>query len=130
MAEETKTPAKASKPKAPQDRKPKAPTSERVEITVGEGDQKRTIPAFRVTVNGITVHVPEEVFRDVDFIELMAEAQAGNETPMLITRAMKMMLSPADYQRVKNSTRGPSGRADIEDLARFYQAMMGAISPS
>lgn len=138
MAEESKT-KKTTATKAPQDRKPKQEKAkaEKVELEVetGERDESgkpkiRTVEAFRVTVQSLTVHVPVEAINDYEVIEILADAQRNGETPMHISGMMQIMLSEADHKRVKEALRGPNGRVSMPDITKFYMEMMQAINPS
>lgn len=129
--EATETPAK--KPaKQPQDRKTKAdkPKSEKVDVTIGEGDEKRTVTGYRVTIRSFTVTVLEEVFLDYELMELMAEIQTEGENPIQTARMLKLVLQPADHARMKDALRGPNGRVSIDVAAQYCLDLLEAVRPS
>lgn len=111
-------------PKKPADHKPKV---EKVEITVGEGDDARTIPARRVVVRGITVTVPDEALDDFELLDELAqlEDQKATRLPSVARR-----LFGDDYRSILDELRGPNGRVPIEAASTFIADVFGALNPN
>lgn len=114
--------------KQPQDRKPKddKPKVDKVDITVGEGDDKRTIPASRVAIRGVVVTVPHEALDDfevLDDMRALQDEEDASRMPALLRR-----LIGDDYKRVLNALRDPStGRVKVEDGTKFVWDLIGAL---
>lgn len=119
------------KPKAePQDHKLKVekPKVDTVEITVGQGEEERTVPARRVAIRGIVVTVPDENLDDFEVLDDMRavqDQQDASRFPALLRR-----LVGDDYKRVLDALRGPTGRVKVEDGILFVNDLIGALGPN
>ncbi|WP_119697044.1 hypothetical protein [Microbacterium halotolerans] len=119
------TPAAAKKP---QDRKPKAP--EKVEITLGEGDDKRVVPGHRVTVEGITLEVPDEAMDDFEILDDFRTARA-EEDPTAFPSILRRLVGETEYRRVIAELRDPAtGRVTISRGIDFVNGIFGALNPN
>ena len=124
----------ADKPKnvaQPQDHKPKSekPHVDTVEITLGDGDDARTVPARRVSLRGIVVTVPEEALDDFEVLDDIRAVQDAND-PSRMPALLRRLVSAEDYKRVIDALRGPNGRVKIEDGAQFVMELFGALNPN
>lgn len=112
-------------PKKPQDHKPKI---EKVEVTVGEGESARTIPARRVTIRGITVTIPDEAFDDFELLDELSqlEDQKANRFPAVAKR-----LFGDEYRMVLDGLRDKTtGRVPLEAAAEFIRDVFEALNPN
>lgn len=126
------TPAAA---KAPQDRQPKTvkPKVEKTEVTLGEGDDARTVPARRVTMpvapaKDITVIIADEALDDfevLDDIRAVQDANDASRLPSLLRR-----LVGDQYRTVLDQLRGPNGRVTTSDGAQFVLDLFQALNPN
>jgi hypothetical protein len=117
--------------KQPTDRKPKddKPKVDTVEIEVGEGKDKRTIPARRVAIRGVVVTVPDEAVNDfevLDDIRAVQDQDDASRLPALLRR----LVGDADYRRVMDALRGANGRVAIDVGSEFVLELFQALNPS
>lgn len=129
---------------APQDHQPKTekPKVENVDIEVPELDETgkpafdddgnpktRTVPARRVSVEGIEVTVPEEALDDfelLDDIRAASDEQDASRLPSLLRR-----LVGQDYKRILSELRDPvTGRVAASAGTKFVWDVFGALNPN
>ncbi|WP_336630001.1 MULTISPECIES: hypothetical protein [unclassified Microbacterium] len=116
--------------KAPQDRQPKAekPKVDTVEITIGDGDAKRTVKARRVAIRGIVVTVPEENLDDFEVLDDMRALQ-DNQDPSRMPSLLRRLIGD-DFRRVLDALRGENGRVSVEDGTKFVWDLIQALNPN
>lgn len=100
-------------PRKPQDRKPKAGT---------------------ITVQGITLSIPEDRVSDWDVVEGVATLQddATDQPAKLVAsvRVMRRILG-GDYERVKRELRSAhDGRLDAEHMSLFLKEVFEGLNPN
>jgi len=117
--------------KQPQDHLTKVEKAkvETVEVTVGEGDAERTVPAKRTIIRGITVTVLDEAIDDFELLDdLRAVDVDGNAAhlPALLRR-----LVGDEYKTVMDGLRDKdTGRVSIESGSMFVKEIFGALNPN
>ena len=112
-------------PKKPADHKPKV---QKVQVTVGEGDAERTIPARRVEVRGITVTIADEVFDDFELLDDLAqlEDKKASRFPAVARR-----MFGDEYRIVLDGLRDETtGRVPLEAAAEFIRDVFEALNPN
>lgn len=130
MAEIEKT-EKAVKPgRTPQDRQPKTekPKVDTVEVTLGDGDAKRTVKARRVAIRGIVVTVPEENLDDFEVLDDM-RALNDNQDPSRMPALLRRLVGD-DFRRVLDALRGENGRVSVEDGSNYVLELIQALNPN
>ena len=112
-------------PKKPQDHKPKV---ENVEVTVGEGEASRTVPARRVKIRDITVTIADEVFDDFELLDDLAqlEDKKASRFPAVARR-----MFGDEYRTVLDGLRDETtGRVPIEVAVEFIHDVFEALNPN
>jgi hypothetical protein len=117
--------------KQPQDHLEKAvkPKVETIEVTVGEGDDKRTIPARRTTIQGITVTIPDEALDDFELLDDLRAIDVERNIsrfPALLRR-----LVGNDYKSVMDGLRDKTtGRVGVKSGSLFVKEVLEALNPN
>lgn len=99
-------------PKKPQDHKPKVDTIDGVST---------------VTIQGITVSVPQDVLDDFELLDDMSQLQEGNGTKL---SSVARRLFGDNFKTVMDALRGDNGRVSIEATTKFIQAVLEAVAPN
>lgn len=110
--------------KEPQDHKPKV---EKVEVTLGEGDNERTVPARRVKIDGITVTVPDEALDDFELLEDLGQLEQRNAARL---PSVAKRLFGDEYGAILDALREPTGRIPIQKATQFIRDVFGALNPN
>lgn len=117
--------------KAPQDHQDKAgPKYEEVEVTLNEGtDDERKVPARRVTVDGVTVTVPEEALDDFEVLD--ASSRLQQQDPSALTALLRLLVGN-DWSRIMQELKASAstGRVNVETGAKFVNDLLGALNPN
>ena len=117
--------------KQPQDHLAKVEKAkvETVEVTVGEGDDARTIPAKRTIIQGITVTIPDEALDDFELLDDLRAIDVDRNAsrfPSLLRR-----LVGDDYRVVIDSLRDTvTGRVPVASGSKFVTELLGALNPN
>ncbi|MDF2578435.1 MAG: hypothetical protein K0S49_14 [Microbacterium sp.] len=114
--------------KTPEDHKPKTAKTEKVTVTLGEGDEAREAPALRVTVRGIEVTVLEEALNDFEVLDDIRAAQDqrdASRAPSLLRR-----ITGDQYATILDGLRGPNGRVTVQDGTEFVFELFRALNPN
>lgn len=111
-------------PKKPQDHKPKV---EKIDVTLGDGDDARTVPARRVTIRGVTVTVADEALDDFELLDDLAQLEEKKATRL---PSVARRLFGDGYRDVLDALRGTNGRVTIEDATGFIRDVFGALNPN
>lgn len=117
--------------KQPQDHLPKVekPKVESVEVTIGEGDGARTVPAKRTTIQGITVTVLEEALDDFELLDDLRAVDVDKNVSRL--PAVLRRLVGDGYQAVLDGLRDKgTGRVSIEAGSVFIRSVIEALNPN
>lgn len=116
-------------PTKPEDHKQKTVKPEVVTITLGEGDAAREVPGKRVTVDGVTVDVPDEAlddFETLDDIRAVQDQKDASRLPSLLRRIVG-----DDYRKVIEQLRDPvTGRVTVERGSQFVLGLFEAVAPN
>lgn len=112
--------------KAPQDHKKKA-AYEEVEVTLGEGEDARTIPARRVTVQGLTLTVEERRLNDYRVTRMMAKARKGD---MLSNIDLLDFLLADQHEQVVETCADDDGFTSQEAVGEFVKNLFEALAPN
>lgn len=118
-------------PKKPQDHLPKIekPKVETVEVTIGEGEEQRTAPAQRTTVQGITVTVLDESLDDFELLDDLRAVDVDRNASRL--PALLRRLVGDDYRDIMDQLRdSQSGRVPIQKATEFIRGLMEALNPN
>ena len=117
--------------KQPQDHLEKVvkPKVENVEITVGEGEEARTIPAKRTTIQGITVTIADEALNDFELLDDLRAVDVDRNMSRL--PAVLRRLVGDDYKVVLDGIRDKvTGRVSIESGSMFIRSVIEALNPN
>lgn len=79
-----------------------------------------------VTVRGITVRVSPEAFDDIDLLEDLADAEAGNA--LLYVAIFKRVFGEGQYDRVKKELADENGRTSITAMSEFFTDVVNAVN--
>ncbi len=117
--------------KAPQDHQPKSekPKVEKIDITLGEGDEARTVSGRRVTLQGIEVSVPDEALDDFELLDDIRAVQDQSD-PSRMPSLLRRIIVPGEYRAVLDALRGPNGRVSVEDGSKFVLELFRSLNPS
>lgn len=106
-------------PKKPQDHKKPKPTIETI-----EGGKK-------VTINGITVTVLDEVLDDFELLEDLAAIDSGGPKQQgALPLMLRRILGDEGRKTVVDGLRGENGRVKVEDGLGFIKELFGALNPN
>jgi len=117
--------------KKPQDHLPKVekPTVEKVQITLGEGDAAREVPAQRTVIRGITVTVADEALDDFELLDDLRAVDV-DQNPAHFPALLRRLVGD-DYRDVINGLRDKiTGRVSIVTGAEFVKEIFEAINPN
>ena len=117
--------------KKPQDHLPKVekPTVEKVQITLGEGDAAREVPAQRTVIKGITVTVADEALDDFELLDDLRAVDVDRNASRL--PALLRRLVGDEYRDIIVSLRDEStGRVPIQSATEFIRGLMAALNPN
>jgi len=123
--------AETKTPKQPHDHKAKTekPKVDTVDITVGEGDNARTVKARRVAIRGIVVTVPDDALDDFEVLDDVRAVQDQDDASRLPS-LLRRLVGDDDYRRVMTALRGDTGRVSVEAGSTFVLDLFGALNPS
>ena len=116
-------------PKKPQDHKPKAPQAEKIQITIGDGGDARTVPGRRVTVRDVTVEVADEVMDDFEVLDQLNKIE-GDNNPAAFAGLLRALVGD-EFRRVLDELRDPvTGRVKVETGIEFVMELFQALDPN
>lgn len=123
-------PTKPAGAKTPQDHQPKTekPKVEKIEVTIGEGDSERSIPAKRVTIDGLTVTIQDRALNDYRVIQMLARGGEGNA--MANARAMDLILGEDQHNTAAKHFEDEDGYIDQEAFGKFTGDLFSAVAPN
>jgi len=117
--------------KQPQDHLPKVekPKVESVEVTIGVGDDARTVAAKRVVLRGITVTVLDESLDDFELLDDLRSVDVGNN-PAAMPSLLRRLVGD-DYRTVMDQLRDETTkRVSIVTGAEFVKEIFEALNPN
>lgn len=79
-----------------------------------------------ITVKGITVKVPKDVFDDIDLLEEVAEAEAGN--PLRYVPILKHVFGDEQYELIKKGLADENGRTTVTAMSEFFSETAVALN--
>lgn len=118
-------PATAKKPADHQAPKPKV---EKVEVTVGDGEAARSIPARRVTLKGLTLTVQERALQDYRIVKLFA--RQGERNAVANVQALDIMLGAEQHDQVAALFQDEDGYVDQEAVGEYTMELFKALAPN
>lgn len=113
-------------PKKPQDHQQKTakPKTEKITVSLGEGDAVREVPGYRITIDGIDAEFPEEALNDWEFLEDAEALQRGDASKIV---SLARRLFGDGYEDLKEKFRDDvTGRVDASKLGDFVTGVLTA----
>lgn len=117
--------------KQPQDHLEKVEKAkvETVEVTVGEGEDARTIPAKRTIIHGITVTVLDEALDDFELLDDLRAVDVDHNVSRLPSVLRRLVGD--DYQAVLDGLRDKvTKRVSVEAGSTFIRSVIEALNPN
>lgn len=117
-------------PKKPQDHQEKEikPKVKKIDVTIGDGETERIIPARQVTLDGVTVTVQDRALNDYRVPTLLA--RGGENFMSANIQALDIILGAEQHDMVAERFQDEDGYVDQEKVGEFTAALLKALAPN